>query len=43
MRLSVKSQAIKELDLSNSPAMNDNEIFLHVIKDFPNLRELYIM
>merc|ERR1719450_381499 len=41
-RLAVKAQAVKELDLSDNPDLTDNEIFLHVIKDFPNLRELFM-
>merc|ERR1712156_76400 len=41
-RLAVKAQAVKELNLSNNPNLTDNEIFLHVIKDFPNLRELFM-
>lgn len=41
-RLAVKAQAVKELDLSNSPNLTDNEMFLQVITDFPNLRELFM-
>jgi len=41
-RLMVKAQAVKELSFQHNPMISDNQIFLEVIKDFPNLREIYI-